>query len=279
MANWHWTATTAAAIGFLIWSVTGDDGASAKSAAQPEAKRPATRARAPQSSRYQVRPDRPALASAPLRSRAGAPATPELQPEGDTDLPNAETASGSLRGEVTSADGEPRVAWFVVALDPRTGDRHRAVTGAGGGFALVNLSPGDYEVWTTPVSSARLHALSQPDEVATATIVAGQDEYLHLVGPVAEDSKPALAPAFGNASGTLLDASGSPIVGAQILATPAGDGRWSFASFQTTDDQGRFTLHGLPPGQVRVNVVGLPGDPPAPVTADVDGDPVTIRLD
>ncbi len=279
MANWHWTATTAAAIGFVIWSVAGGDGASAKSAAQPEAKRPATQARAPQRTRYQVRPDRPALPSAPLRSGAGAPATPELQPESDTDLPNAEQVSGGLRGEVTSADGEPRVAWFVIALDPRTGDRHRAVTGAGGGFALVNLSPGDYEVWTMPASRARLRALSQPDEVATATIVAGQDEYLHLVGPVAEASTPAVAAGLGQASGILLDASGSPIVGAQILAAPAGEGHWSFASFQTTDDQGRFTLHGLPPGQVRVNVVGLPGDPPAPVTADVDGDPVTIRLD
>jgi hypothetical protein len=120
---------------------------------------------------------------------------------------------------------------------------HRPMN-ADGAFRLDNVSPGDYFTTVQPmppgyyVKAARLDqmdALEQP---------------LAISGPVSGSLDVVLSRAAGRIDGTVVDGRGQGVPGVQAVLVPAPRLRWRFDLFRTatTDNAGRFSLTGIPPG-------------------------------
>lgn len=153
----------------------------------------------------------------------------------------------SVTGAVTGVAGDP-VEGVRVTLASSSGST--AVTsGADGGFTIGGRAAGDYvlafdgrhvgylpEYWQDAPTEA---------EATSITLSPGQA----LSGLTA-----ALDPG-GTITGRITDAEGQPVVGAQVSVPPLG---WA-----STDDDGRYRIPGLDPGEYTVEVIA-PYDDPRP---------------
>ena len=62
-----------------------------------------------------------------------------------------------------------------------------------------------------------------------------------------------LAPTAGDITGTVLNSHGDPATSVQVTAVPiSGSLRKDMNKLVTTDVNGNFTLHGLPPGEYKI---------------------------
>lgn len=120
-----------------------------------------------------------------------------------------------------------------------------------GSFQVKNLSPGEYkvDVWQRGglpgdyyLKSARLAG----DDVL--------EEGLTVSGPVRGALELVLSPAGGRIEGAVLTADGKPFSGARVVLVPDERRRKRTDLFKTTttDQYGRFTLRGIPPGEYKL---------------------------
>ena len=160
-------------------------------------------------------------------------------------------AGASIRGRLR-VEGQTLAALgslerLQVTLRPTTtgttSNRHRAMT-ADGIFSLDNVPPNDYFTSVQPlppgyyVKAARLDqadALEQP---------------LTISGPVSGTLDVLVSRAAGRIDGTVVDDRGQGVPGVEAVLVPAPRMRWRHDLFRTatTDNTGRFSLPGVPPG-------------------------------
>ncbi|RDE06205.1 TonB-dependent receptor [Sphingomonas aracearum] len=96
---------------------------------------------------------------------------------------HAQTTTASLRGTVRTADGAPAANQEVSARNVATNQTYRAITGAGGAYALNGLRPGSYEVRTVATDGSAI--------VQNITVGIGQSATLDLApAAVSTDATP-----------------------------------------------------------------------------------------
>jgi hypothetical protein len=145
-----------------------------------------------------------------------------------------------ISGRVTDAGSAPVVGITVYALRENVNSSQER-TDARGGFVLRGLPPGTYTIYLGDVDAAAGGWLpaQQPDVAAGTT-------GLTLVMRRGE-----------TIAGILVDDDGHPVSGRRVVAAVAdsdpflSDTLWQRA---TTDGDGRFTLTGLSPGEVRIQM-------------------------
>ncbi len=142
------------------------------------------------------------------------------------------------RGRVTARDGRDRVADAEVTVHTRTGPRH-ARTDAEGGFEVADLAPGRVRVEAHHPGHARAEAVRK---------VAGDFDHPADLGAIDLDEA-------GEVTGEVVDAMDEPVAGARVgrdkvpTFLPVGPLPPGIVS---TDKKGRFTIGGLPEGEVRL---------------------------
>lgn len=148
------------------------------------------------------------------------------------DLSVRVAVNAQIVGAVYDTNGRP-IAGAMVTARPESFRDYKQFTGPDGRFAIFGLVAGDYDVGarTTRKASALPHV----------TIADGERVEVSLV---ADDS---------TIAGTVVDASGTPIIGARVtmshqLKRRSGYAGTAFASSALTS-QGHFDLGGLEPGE------------------------------
>jgi uncharacterized membrane protein len=146
-----------------------------------------------------------------------------------TAVPNPAPNKGTIRGTVVSdADGKA-----IEGATVQLGDRS-AQTDANGEFTIENVDP----------DQATLHvsATGYESEDDTVTVAVG----LNSVNTIRLTPTPAPPPAeTGTLTGTVTSSAGGPVAGATVKVG---------SQTTTTDDQGKFTLNGVPTGAADVEV-------------------------
>ncbi len=120
-----------------------------------------------------------------------------------------------------------------------------------GSFVVKNVSPGEYKVGI--LQSGGLPG----DYYLKSARLAGEDvleEGLMVSGAPKGSLELVLSPAGGHIEGTVLTAEGKPFSGARVVLVPDERRRKRTDLFKntTTDQYGRFTLRGIPPGEYKL---------------------------
>lgn len=199
--------------------------------------------------------------------------------------------SGVVVNASRAAGGDLQVTMLVNGIDA---DAARAVTGADGGFALLGLDAGDYEVFVTDDAGARL-SLARGAEAPHITVAANEKK--SGVQLVVEGRD-------GKITGTVLGPDGKPLADAWVAAasireplmpkpTPGpgkGTAQRRFIMVQDddeptassegvlTDDDGRFAIVGLRRGAYRLLGEGLKGTARGMLERVETGSQVTLKL-
>ncbi len=170
-----------------------------------------------------------------------------------TTLDASLAGAGSIFGTVTDdATGQPIVETNAIAyrFDPASGTwvwARGAITAPGGVYTIDRLAPGDYKVFfndtrTFPAkakySSEYFHDEPDVDSADVVAVVAGADT------PGIDGTLTYLA--TGSISGTVTDASGTPLAGIDVQLYGHQTGDWyAFGDPVQTDAAGQYLLTGL----------------------------------
>ncbi len=154
---------------------------------------------------------------------------------------------GAIGGRVTDPDGHGIANAFLL-LREKGGNRPRyELTGADGRYAFDGVPSGDATVEVTNLTRER------PAAIATTTVVGG----------VRNEAVDLRVERTFLASGTILSADGTPVMGRQVVLelmdAPAGASASAYAS---TNDRGEFQATGLVPGTYRLRVGDQEVTPP-----------------
>lgn len=195
----------------------------------------------------------------------------ERVPEGASEFELVlELPGGSVEGTVTDAEGRPLVGTRVsVSVDGAIpfarlggGSFVETVTDDAGRYVATDLNPGVYAV---AVGGNSFIGMLGPDAVGGREVrlgvVVGRDE--RVTGVDFELEQP------GGITGTVVDASGSPMAGAAVFVRFEDGTLVDRMSFTTTDDAGRFAYAGLAPGSYFVSA--RVGD-----AASAESGPITV---
>jgi hypothetical protein len=159
----------------------------------------------------------------------------------------AAAGTGSIEGTVTeAAGGAPIEGVEVCAWDVESGAGAGCVfTGLDGGYALTELSAGEYKVEFWPGEDELLPQLYDHEySLAEAEPVTVQD------GEVVGGIDAALEPG-GEISGTVYsDASGAPLAGIEVCVVKASNG--GLAGCMGTGEDGSYAFDRLPPRDYKV---------------------------
>ncbi len=185
------------------------------------------------------------IPSAMLASQTPLPR--QMQPARDGSH-RAAPATGSLRGRIVAADGGRPIKRAVVRVESRALSMSRAaITGSDGSYELSGLSEGDYTVVASKEAFVSLEY--------GQTRYQGHGSPIHLtVGAVVDHVDFAL-PRGGVVTGSVVDESGEPMVGATVSSLRSrfslGQRRLipSNSAMARTDDLGQFRVYGLEPGR------------------------------
>jgi hypothetical protein len=147
-----------------------------------------------------------------------------------------------LTGTVRNLSPRPLAGVIVSAYQTPTNVVATAVTDADGGFQLTNLVAGAYRVLALMPAQGAL-ALWYPgaysyDEATPVTVSAGENPPLSF----------ALADS-GRVGGVVTDWQGAPLPGVLVNLYAPG---FRFLAGGRTDDQGRYLVEGIPPGEYTV---------------------------
>ncbi len=175
----------------------------------------------------------------PARSRSAAAAqvvlsAPGPQPE---EIVLVLNGVGGVDGQVLAADGTP-VSGAGVDLEIRSGlhdDLEQTISGADGSFAFENVPPGELRL------VARLGSLAG----SVNAVVAG------------EGDRAQVELRLGNAagvSGRVVDASGTPEAGAELVLRHASPAGTAGRAFTTSGADGRFLFPEIPVGAVSLSL-------------------------
>ena len=148
----------------------------------------------------------------------------------------------AIAGEVVDANGQPIPGARVYAQMQTKADDPRAQqtrqmsqeTLPDGEFRVGGLLPGSYEL------SAFAEGFSRRPEPVTVELEAGSDRHDVRIE----------MPAEGVVTGVVRDTRGEGISGVTVRASGLDKRSWASAM---TDDEGRFTLDHVPPGEARVS--------------------------
>jgi hypothetical protein len=149
--------------------------------------------------------------------------------------------------QLRSADGEDETE---AAFSVGDGFSHLAHVGADGSFEWKSVPPGNYYVQLAAESGANANlflkaaVVGNRDVADSGISVNGGALSVDLV--VSADS--------GMVEGVAVDLKGEPVANAVIVAVPEMSLRGRFERFRKTvsDQSGRFTLRGIPPGEYTV---------------------------
>lgn len=127
------------------------------------------------------------------------------------------------------------------------GARGLARTGSVGRFRFTGLEEGRYWLW---MESSRASADYAPFADVSVEVVASTGGEVLDLGDIV------LTPAMG-LRGRVLDEEGSAVAGARIIATLNGErpGAGGFTTSDLGDEEGRFELHGVGPGEWQLRVL------------------------
>lgn len=205
----------------------------------------------------------------PLMDNRGAPITPHRWSF------RTECTGNALTGTATGPDGAPVGDAWVLAYRPSDGYGPSGLvkTGPDGNWAMPGL-PADasYRVGVVPPVGSGLATGIAPGTFA----VNGS--------PVTVD---VVLPALRDLTGTVLDASGAPVVGAEVAVLKPTD-TWVPSFRTTTGAGGSFAIADLPEGTYTVAYRSAPGTPwwfherttvrPRATPVALGADPVTLTL-
>lgn len=178
--------------------------------------------------------------------------------------------SATIRGAVIAADtGAPLRRVQVRAVSMNGQDTRATLTDDQGRFELRELAGGRYNLSaqrsgfvTVSYGQRRPNERGIPIDVAAGAVV---------------DRIAIALPRGGVITGRLSDDAGEPLADAQVVVlrsmfTPAGRRAMPVARPDTTDDQGTFRVHGLPPGEyvVSATVRNSTFGPPGRAGAEID---------
>jgi protocatechuate 3,4-dioxygenase beta subunit len=149
---------------------------------------------------------------------------------------------GRTLAAVGSLDGV-QVTLRPVTTTGTTSNRHRLMS-ADGVFRLDNVSPGDYFTTVQPLPPDYYVKAASLDQAEAL------EQPLVISGAASGTLDVLLSPSAGRVEGTVLDGRGQGVPGVQAVLVPSQRLRWRSDLFRTatTDDNGRFSLIGIPPG-------------------------------
>jgi len=160
-------------------------------------------------------------------------------------------AGASIRGRLR-VEGQTLAALgsldrVQVTLRPTTtgttSNRHRTMT-VDGVFSLDNVPPGDYFTSVQPLPPGYYVKAARLDQVDAL------EQPLTLSGPVSGTLDVLVSRAAGRIDGTVVDDRGQGVPGVEAVLVPAPRMRWRHDLFRTatTDNTGRLSFAGIPPG-------------------------------
>jgi hypothetical protein len=160
-------------------------------------------------------------------------------------------AGASIRGRLR-VEGQPLTALgnlerVQVTLRPTTtgmaSNRHRTMT-ADGVFSLNNVPPGDYFTSVQPLPPGYYVKAARLDQVDAL------EQPLTISGPVSGTLDVLISRAAGRVDSTVVDDRGQGVPGVEAVLVPAPRMRWRHDLFRTatTDNTGRLSFAGIPPG-------------------------------
>jgi protocatechuate 3,4-dioxygenase beta subunit len=168
-------------------------------------------------------------------------------------------APGRITGRLVGPDGKPVANVTVrftanVRIDQRRGlvPTYQAVTGADGSYEIAGAQPG--ETLMTVLAPGHGYGISR--------------RFVVQPGKTSVDIDFALQPTVSVSGVVRNKTTGQPVLGAGVSLRTYG-GEWSFESEQVkADEQGRFTIPDLPPGEgyVLAAVTGYFQPKPLPLT-------------
>jgi protocatechuate 3,4-dioxygenase beta subunit len=158
---------------------------------------------------------------------------------------------GRLTLEGQDLSSLPSFDRMRVMLRPTTvggfGNRQPLQTiGADGSFEIDNVVAGEYRVTVMPlppnvyVKEARL----QGADVLNQTLL--------VTGPVSGSLEVVLSPKAAQVTGTILDVRSQPVPGVQAVLIPDRSQRTDLYKTAVADQNGHFTMKGVPPGDYKV---------------------------
>jgi protocatechuate 3,4-dioxygenase beta subunit len=128
----------------------------------------------------------------------------------------------------------PRANVTLCDLDPKSTTQYGALTTADGKFSVIGMKPGSYAV-----TAARVGFVMPRGSFSRVKVTVTADDKL-------SDVRVRLTP-VGAIMGRVVDADGTPVERAEVIAEGAG-----MRHDSSTDDQGQFRIGGLAPGRYRV---------------------------
>ena len=182
----------------------------------------------------------------PPGQRPGEPGPPPPPPASGTGAPGA---TAVVRGHVTTADGRPLREAQVKLTASTQRQARSATTDADGAYEINELRADSYAVTASKTGFTEMEFGQKRATYPGTRLRVADAEVVERVDFI--------LPRSGAITGRVSDESGDPIEGATVslLGVQFAGGRRTLAevSRRTTNDQGRFRLFGVQPGQYVVS--------------------------
>ena len=170
-------------------------------------------------------------------------------------------SAGSVQGTITDADGGPLESAVVVVYDQRFGYAY-VETNDDGAYVIEGLPANPYRVRVLSAYEDNAVEAWLPggllDVCAAEVVDLGEDDLVMGLDIRMEEG--------GVITGTLVDSAGQPVAGIDVAARTTAAVQVADDRYATTDEDGHFTILGLPPDEgadgtfaIAVDGDGFPG--------------------
>ena len=157
------------------------------------------------------------------------------------------TRGGVVQGTVVNQAGAPLERARATVYDANGGQVGSDLTDANGNYRVEGVDPGVVKVqFSDPVDEYLTEWNSdKPDRATADPVDVGVEAAVTVNAALAPDPAAAIDPATVDLSGTVVDSSGAPVIGAEVVAydTPADADKPAATDYALTDRSGvyRFT--------------------------------------